>query len=40
MENDEEAKSAIQELNGRELDRREMIVNEARPRKKKFEKRY
>ncbi len=40
MENDEEAKSAIQELNGRELDRREMIVNEARPRKEKFEKRY
>ena len=30
--NDDEAKKAIQEMNGKELDGREIIVNEAKPR--------
>ena len=33
MENDSEAKKAISELNGATLENREIIVNEARPRK-------
>ena len=33
MDNDSEAKKAINELNGAVLEKREMIVNEARPRK-------
>ena len=33
MNNDKEAKEAIKELNGRELDNREIKVNEARPKR-------
>jgi RNA recognition motif-containing protein len=33
MEGQEEAKKAINELNGATLENREMVVNEARPRK-------
>jgi len=33
MENDEEAKKAIDELNGAPLQSRDMIVNEARPKR-------
>lgn len=33
MQNDEEARSAISSLSGSELQGREMVVNEARPRR-------
>lgn len=33
METEEEAKKAIEELNGKELDGRALVVNEARPQK-------
>ena len=33
MDNDEEAKNAINELNGKKVDGREVVVNEARPRR-------
>jgi RNA recognition motif-containing protein len=33
MANQEEAEKAIEELNGATLENREMVVNEARPRK-------
>ena len=33
MENQDEAKKAISELNGAEFEERDMIVNEAKPRK-------
>ncbi|MCF6171377.1 MAG: RNA-binding protein [Bacteroidales bacterium] len=33
MDNDEEGNKAIQELNGTTLEDREMVVNEARPKK-------
>ncbi len=33
MENDEDANKAINELNGASFDDRELVVNEARPRK-------
>ncbi len=33
MDNDDEAKKAIEGLNGATLESREMVVNEARPRK-------
>ena len=36
MENKEEAEKAIQELNGRDVDNREMKVNEARPKPDNF----
>ena len=36
MTNDSEAKSAIEELNGGELDRRNIVVNEAKPRENKY----
>ena len=36
MENHEEAKKAINELNGASYDNREMIVNEAKPKKDNF----
>ncbi len=36
MDNDEEAKNAIGELNGTEIDSREIVVNEARPRRENF----
>jgi RNA recognition motif-containing protein len=36
MENDEEAKAAIENLNGKTVDSREITVNEARPRKDNF----
>ena len=36
MDNDEEAKNAINELNGKEVDGREVVVNEARPRRDNF----
>jgi len=32
MSSDEEAKKAVEELNGKELDGRAIVVNEARPR--------
>lgn len=32
MSSDEEAKKAVEELNGKELDGRPIVVNEARPR--------
>ncbi|HOI27627.1 MAG: RNA-binding protein [Paludibacteraceae bacterium] len=32
MPNDDEAKNAIEEMNGRDLDGRTMVVKEARPR--------
>ncbi|MBE0648112.1 MAG: RNA-binding protein [Bacteroidales bacterium] len=39
MENPEEANKAIEELNNREVDNREMKVNEARPKPDTFFKR-
>lgn len=33
MDNDEEAKQAVEELNGATYNDRQMVVNEARPRK-------
>jgi len=36
MDNDEEAKAAIENLNGKTVDSREITVNEARPRKDNF----
>ena len=36
MDNDDEAKNAINELNGKEVDSREIVVNEARPRRDNF----
>jgi RNA recognition motif-containing protein len=35
MSSDEEAKKAIDELNGKELDGRAIVVNEARPREER-----
>ncbi len=40
MEDEGEAKSAIEELNGREMDKREIIVNQAKPRNDNFYKKY
>jgi RNA recognition motif-containing protein len=36
MDDDDEAKSAIDKLNGTTFKNREMVVNEARPRKDEF----
>ena len=36
MENQEEAKHAIKELNGAVYEQRDMVVNEAKPRKDSF----
>lgn len=36
MDNDDEAKNAINELNGVTVDNREIVVNEARPRRDNF----
>ena len=36
MENNDEANTAIKELNGATLEKRELIVNEAKPRKNNF----
>ncbi len=36
MDNDDEAKNAINELNGAVVDSREIVVNEARPRRDNF----
>lgn len=36
MDNDEEAKAAIESLNGKTVDSREITVNEARPRTENF----
>ncbi|MBI9038836.1 MAG: RNA-binding protein [Bacteroidales bacterium] len=36
MENDDEAKKAIEELNGATLKSREIVVNEARPKKNNY----
>jgi len=36
MENDDEAKTAIENLTGKVVDNREITVNEARPRNDKF----
>jgi RNA recognition motif-containing protein len=35
MSTDEEAKKAVADLNGKELDGREIVVNEARPREER-----
>lgn len=35
MSTDEEAKKAVEELNGKELDGRAIVVNEARPREER-----
>jgi RNA recognition motif-containing protein len=40
MENEEEAKSAIEELNGKEFSDRQIVVNEAKPKKESFFKKY
>jgi RNA recognition motif-containing protein len=40
MDNEEEAKSAIEELNGKDLSDRQIIVNEAKPKKDNFIKKY
>ena len=40
MENDDEGRTAIQELNGAELANRELRVNEARPREDAPRRRY
>ena len=37
MENESEAKKAIEKLNGIEVDSRKIIVNEARPRRENFD---
>lgn len=39
MENDDEAKTAIENLNGKVVDNREITVNEARPRNDNFNNR-
>ena len=36
MENEEEANTAIKELNGASSEERDMVVNEAKPRKESF----
>lgn len=36
MDNDDEANTAIKELNGKTLGAREIVVNEARPRKNNY----
>ena len=36
MDNDEEAKAAIENLNGKSVENREITVNEARPRNDSF----
>ena len=36
MDSDDEAKAAIENLNGKTVDNREITVNEARPRKDNF----
>jgi RNA recognition motif-containing protein len=36
MENDDEAQKAIEELNGTTFSNREMVVNEARPKKTEY----
>lgn len=36
MDNDDEAKAAIENLNGKTVDNREITVNEARPRNDNF----
>ena len=38
MSNDDEAKKAIDSLNGKELDGRAIIVSEARPRERSFDR--
>lgn len=40
MDNDSEANSAIQELNGKDLADRQIVVNEAKPKKDNFFKKY
>lgn len=35
MSSDEEAKAAVEQLNGKELDGRAIVVNEARPREER-----
>lgn len=36
MGNDKEAKEAIKDLNGSEIENREIVVNEAKPREKRY----
>lgn len=36
MDNDDEAKKAIEELNGKSYKNRDMVVNEARPRRESY----
>ena len=40
MDNDDEAKKAIEELNGATLENREMVVNEAREKRESNNRRY
>lgn len=40
MGSEEEAKAAIDQLNGKELDGRPIVVNEARPREERSANRY
>ncbi|MCD4737411.1 MAG: RNA-binding protein [Bacteroidales bacterium] len=40
MEDDDEAKKAIDELNTSKLGNREIVVNEAKPKKENFNRRY
>lgn len=40
MSSDEEAQKAVKELNGKDLDGRPIVVNEARPREERPRERY
>jgi cold-inducible RNA-binding protein len=40
MSSDDEAKAAIADLNGKELDGRTIIVSEARPRERDFDRKH
>jgi len=40
MENTDEANHAIEELNGSVYEQRDMIVNQAKPRKESYERKY
>lgn len=40
MENTDEANLAIKELNGSVYEQRDMIVNQAKPRKENYERKY
>jgi RNA recognition motif-containing protein len=40
MENTDEANHAIEELNGSVYEQRDMVVNQAKPRKESYERKY